>query len=220
MGPLGPLGDNVEAFPSVDEPPVPPQKEQAGRTQHPPASASGQSSLRTMMDSVNLDDDDGSTRPKQPPPVQPPMSANGAAQRQTQPSMSVLEAARPTFNVAVGDPHKVGDLTSSHTEYSVRTKVKSPNGMSVYGVLLTQIHYRLRQKPTATPNSPSPAATEISFGSITSSTIIAPASSFLHLPKNKPWVASMQTLSSHGGKRLSGCSIRLQHIQYYRMTAI
>ncbi|KAF2093582.1 vacuolar protein sorting-associated protein-like protein vps5 [Rhizodiscina lignyota] len=126
MGPLGPLGDNVEAFPAVDEPPAPPQKEQAAvRAQQPSASASGTSSLRTMMDSVHLEDEDDSSRPKQPPPVQPPASANGAAQRQTQPSMSVLEAARPTFSINVGDPHKVGDLTSSHTEYAVRTKTTS-----------------------------------------------------------------------------------------------
>lgn len=77
------------------------------------------------MDSISLEDDDDPSRPKQPPPVQPPASANGAAQRQSQPSMSILEAARPTFNITVGDPHKVGDLTSSHTEYLVKTRVYS-----------------------------------------------------------------------------------------------
>ena len=43
--------------------------------------------------------------------------------RQTQPSMSVEEAAKPTFDISVGDPHKVGDLTSSHIVYQIRTKV-------------------------------------------------------------------------------------------------
>lgn len=40
--------------------------------------------------------------------------------------MSVEQAAKPTFTIYVGDPHKVGDLTSSHTEYSVMTKVSAP----------------------------------------------------------------------------------------------
>lgn len=123
--PLGPLGSNAE--PQVDEPPAPPQKEQAApvRAQQPPPGASSQGSLRSMMDSVNLDDDASiSSGPKQPPPVQPPAPQNGSSvPRQTQPSMSVLEAARPSFNIQVGDPHKVGDLTSSHTEYNVMTKV-------------------------------------------------------------------------------------------------
>lgn len=122
LGPLGPLGDNVDVIPQADEPPAPPQKEQAARAP-PQAAAAAASPLPNMMDSVDLNDDGDAARPKQPPPVQPP--ANGATQRQTQPSMSVLEASRPTFNISVGDPHKVGDLTSSHTEYSVRTRVRS-----------------------------------------------------------------------------------------------
>ena len=85
-----------------------------------------------MMDSVNLDEDedeDDDDRPlgrgpRVPPPVQPPAAA--APQRQTQPSVSVEQAAKPTFSIYVGDPHKVGDLTSSHTEYSVFTKVSEP----------------------------------------------------------------------------------------------
>jgi sorting nexin-1/2 len=39
--------------------------------------------------------------------------------------VSVEQAAKPTFSIYVGDPHKVGDLTSSHTEYSVTTKTTS-----------------------------------------------------------------------------------------------
>ena len=77
------------------------------------------------MDSVSLDDDEQdrpvARGPRPPPPVQPPTAA--APQRQTQPSVSVEQAAKPTFTIVVGDPHKVGDLTSSHTEYSVYTKV-------------------------------------------------------------------------------------------------
>jgi sorting nexin-1/2 len=36
----------------------------------------------------------------------------------------VEQAAKPTFYITVGDPHKVGDLTSSHIVYQVRTKVR------------------------------------------------------------------------------------------------
>ena len=81
-----------------------------------------------MMDSVDLNDDDDDERlqsqgPRVPPPVQAP--AHAAPQRQAQPSVSVEQAAKPTFSIYVGDPHKVGDLTSSHTEYSVTTKTTS-----------------------------------------------------------------------------------------------
>lgn len=44
--------------------------------------------------------------------------------RPNQPSMSVEQAAKPTFDILVGDPHKVGDFTSSHVVYQVRTKVR------------------------------------------------------------------------------------------------
>jgi len=33
------------------------------------------------------------------------------------------QPASPSFEIHVGDPHKVGDLTSAHTVYQVRTKV-------------------------------------------------------------------------------------------------
>ena len=45
------------------------------------------------------------------------------SRRQTQPSVSIEQAARPKFDITVGDPHKVGDITSSHIVYQVRTKV-------------------------------------------------------------------------------------------------
>lgn len=78
------------------------------------------------MDSVDLNDDDDQPHaqgPRVPPPVQAATSA--APPRQTQPSVSVEQAAKPSFSIYVGDPHKVGDLTSSHTEYSVTTKTTS-----------------------------------------------------------------------------------------------
>ncbi|KAI4813375.1 Vps5-domain-containing protein [Aureobasidium sp. EXF-8845] len=48
-----------------------------------------------------------------------------APRRQMQPSVSIEQAAKPSFDISVGDPHKVGDLTSSHTVYQVRTKTTS-----------------------------------------------------------------------------------------------
>jgi sorting nexin-1/2 len=48
----------------------------------------------------------------------------GGVPRQTQPSVSVEQAAKPHFYITVGDPHKVGDITSSHIVYQVRTKVR------------------------------------------------------------------------------------------------
>ncbi|KAL4881592.1 Vps5 C terminal like-domain-containing protein [Aspergillus karnatakaensis] len=123
--PLGPLGDKpAETSPTgIEQAPVPPQKEAfAGRNVRPTSSASQASSAAGLMDSVNLEEDGAGFR--DPPPVQPPSEAEGAA-RQQQPSISVEKAAHPTFDIAVGDPHKVGDLTSSHIVYQVRTKTTS-----------------------------------------------------------------------------------------------
>jgi sorting nexin-1/2 len=119
LGPLGPLG--ATAPPAAEE--VAPQENvapQAGRS----IASSQQSSLHGLLESTHLqdnEDEDGPIRPRQPPPVQRPSGEQ--PQRQMQPSVSVVEAAKPTFNITVGDPHKVGDLTSAHTEYQVYTKV-------------------------------------------------------------------------------------------------
>lgn len=125
--PLGPLGAATPTPAVETAPPAPPQKE-AGASRGARLAPDGSaSSLRGLMDSVNLDDDDSeqprAQGPRVPPPVQAP--ANAAPQRQTQPSVSVEQAAKPSFTINVGDPHKVGDLTSSHTEYSVTTKTTS-----------------------------------------------------------------------------------------------
>ena len=114
---MGPLGETSFA----DEAPLPPQKESlAARNVRPAPSISQSSSTTGIMESVNLDDDQA--HQKGPPPVQPP--APDGTKRQTQPSISVEQAAKPIFQITVGDPHKVGDLTSSHTVYQVRTKVR------------------------------------------------------------------------------------------------
>jgi hypothetical protein len=123
MGPLGPLGDNFAPSEPSEEPLVSPlpQVTQAQSGKHV---GSSNASLRTLMSSVNIDDDEelsSSSKARVPPPVHlpPPESP----QRQTQPSVSIVEAAKPTFRISVGDPHKVGDITSVHTEYQVSTRV-------------------------------------------------------------------------------------------------
>ncbi|KAL6712534.1 Vacuolar protein sorting-associated protein vps5 [Coniothyrium glycines] len=125
--PLGPLGAPTPPTGPEIAPPAPPQKEAVASRNARQAPGASTGSLRGMMDSVNLDDDDEALArpqaPRIPPPVQAP--SNAAPQRQTQPSVSVEQAAKPSFSIYVGDPHKVGDLTSSHTEYSVTTKTTS-----------------------------------------------------------------------------------------------
>lgn len=61
------------------------------------------------MESVNLDEEAEERRAE----------AMGSPERQR-----VEQAPQgPVFDISVGDPHKVGDLTSAHTVYQVRTKV-------------------------------------------------------------------------------------------------
>lgn len=79
-----------------------------------------------MMESVDLADDDqvSGTGFVKPRPIPPP--ATDGPKRLTQPSVSIEQAAKPSFDISVGDPHKVGDLTGSHTVYQVSTKVTRP----------------------------------------------------------------------------------------------
>lgn len=131
LGPLGPLGENSPAFSRSEQPPSPPLKEQQQPQSLPVRSVrqspqQAQSPMsRSMMDSIDLGDESESTtsRARYPPPVQPPPAGVENSRRQTQPSVSIEQAAKPNFEITVGDPHKVGDLTSSHIVYQVRTKV-------------------------------------------------------------------------------------------------
>jgi sorting nexin-1/2 len=121
--PLGPLGEQpLETGPSLDEQaPLPPQKEPLeARNARPTSSTSQAPGGAGLVDTTNLEDDGAGFRG--PPPVQPPADTEGV-KRQSQPSVSIEQAAKPTFQITVGDPHKVGDLTSSHIVYQVRTKV-------------------------------------------------------------------------------------------------
>ncbi|CAL3964928.1 hypothetical protein PZA11_002185 [Diplocarpon coronariae] len=124
LGPLGPLGEN-SPISQTDQPPAPPQKEQIpAHNARQPVIASQSSISRSMLDSVDLSDDvEPAVGPRIPPPVPP--SQTTPAKRDTQPSMSIEQAAKPSFDITVGDPVKVGDLTSSHIVYLVRTKTSS-----------------------------------------------------------------------------------------------
>ncbi|KAI9886705.1 MAG: Transcription initiation factor TFIID subunit 5 [Watsoniomyces obsoletus] len=145
LGPLGPIGDTNNTAnttkndgPDVgasqgDPRPAPPDKEASGnrslreqlQPQHQP-STQQISASRSTLDSTELDNDgDLSIRPKIPPPVLSPPPSSPQPPRQTKPSMPIEQAANPKFEIAVGDPHKVGDLTSSHIVYQVRTKTTS-----------------------------------------------------------------------------------------------
>lgn len=115
--PLGPLGEST----ITEEAPTPPLKETVGARAAQPAYSAAQSSA-----GASVDRSEEQQRTVNPPPVQFP-GTEAAQKRQTQPSISVEQAAKPTFNITVGDPHKVGDLTSSHIVYQIRTKVSALN---------------------------------------------------------------------------------------------
>lgn len=135
FNPLGPLGggdDTEEPITSplglsAELPPQPPTKEPGSRGARSVSTASVPST-RDLMESVNLEDedeDDGlmGRKPRQPPPV--PATPTRETSRAIPPSVPVELAAKPTFDIQVGDPHKVGDLTSAHIVYQVSTKTSS-----------------------------------------------------------------------------------------------
>ncbi|KAK5132989.1 hypothetical protein LTR08_008276 [Meristemomyces frigidus] len=111
MGPLGPLG--VEAAEEPSAAPTPPVKELASRTRAPSrpnnAAASGHSSTFSHDTAGGDDSLNGSPR----------------ASRHQPPSVTVEQAAKPTFAIQVGDPHTVGNAATSHTVYTVTTRTTS-----------------------------------------------------------------------------------------------
>ncbi|KJZ77702.1 hypothetical protein HIM_02879 [Hirsutella minnesotensis 3608] len=121
--PLGPLsGTGDDDAPSRDAaPPAPPQKEQmvlrTTMPQHQPA--------RRPTDPHDVDDAEFESPkgPRAPPPVD--AARPSSVRSNTQPSVTIEQAAKPTTHITVGDPVKIGDLTSSHIVYSVRTKTTS-----------------------------------------------------------------------------------------------
>jgi len=140
--PLGPLGASASsdaaagpaaggAGAAAESPPAPPLKEQLPLRTTLPQSPAASSHRRGPADPHQIDDDDdgeggfdgaAARGPRVPPPV---VAAQPSPVRTTaRPSVSVEQAAKPSFHIVVGDPHKVGGATSSHIEYSVRTKVR------------------------------------------------------------------------------------------------
>lgn len=135
LGPLGGAGGDATLPGEEGAPPMPPQKEPST-----PAAMTSTLPVRTTMsagqqqqarkgapaDPHRIDDDDelllddGRIGGRAPPPVQ---AAQPAGRGMGPPSVSIEQAAKPSFTITVGDPHKVGDLTSSHIVYAVRTKV-------------------------------------------------------------------------------------------------
>lgn len=128
LGPLGPLGEN-SSLSDPEQPPAPPSKEQTLPTSNARSTPSLQPPMnKGMIDSTDLVDDDRSSMISRRRYSQHGHSAPGGTEnsrRPTQPSVSIEQAARPRFDITVGDPHKVGDLTSSHIVYQVRTKVSA-----------------------------------------------------------------------------------------------
>ena len=118
LGPLGPLGDSAASEPA----PEPPLKEQTLPLRRPaqPLATTQAGGDGDLAENSGLQ----GTRPRFPPPVNPPSGIENA-KRQGHPSMSIEQAAKPSFDITVGDPHKVGDLTTSHIVYQVRTKVQT-----------------------------------------------------------------------------------------------
>lgn len=78
-----------------------------------------------VFDDIVGDDgfEQGNRGPRPPPPVE--AARPSGVKSGVQPSVSIEAAAKPTFNITVGDPVKIGDLTSSHIVYSVRTHTTS-----------------------------------------------------------------------------------------------
>lgn len=113
--PLGPLSGARDVAP-----PVPPQKEQmVMRTTMAP-----QPPVRRPADPHDVDDAqfESPKGPRAPPPVD--AARPSSVRSSTQPSVSIEQAAKPSFQITVGDPVKIGDLTSSHIVYSVRKNVR------------------------------------------------------------------------------------------------
>ena len=124
--PLGPLG--IAQSPSgLESPPSPPLKEQslpirnAQQTQSSPPSKRNTTQSRHGAEDEDAVSQSGQRLRSQ---ASPQPGAIEGPRRPTQPSVSIEQAARPTFNITVGDPHKVGDPISSHIVYQVRTKVR------------------------------------------------------------------------------------------------
>lgn len=138
--PLGPLGSAASASIEAggdgtgpggpESPPVPPSKELSLPVRATMPTTPG-GSVRGPPDPHYIDDDDTDVNYGRSPRAPPPVAAAqpSPVRASSRPSVSVEQAAKPTFSITVGDPHKVGGATGSHIEYSVKTKVISSRGL-------------------------------------------------------------------------------------------
>ncbi|KAI9809666.1 MAG: hypothetical protein M1825_000098 [Sarcosagium campestre] len=127
VGPLGPLGDSFQgATTRSDSRPEPPSKERLPvRSSRPTPTSERFPDPHDPTNSDDDDDDETTTKTRVAPQISPPPATQTRPSRQSQPSVSIEQAANPKFDITVGDPHKVGDLTSSHIVYQVRTQTTS-----------------------------------------------------------------------------------------------
>lgn len=171
LGPLGPLGVESQSSEAQEEdPPALPRKER--QIQRNEASVSSPPPSRGRRQPASPNDEPDEPYPRARVAAQPvqPASPDGP-QRQPHPSMSIEQASKPSFNISVGDPHKVGDLTGSHTVYQVRTRVCAFLSHGLAGRHQTDVILNRRhQKPTASQNSKSRVDTRTSCGYTISST--------------------------------------------------
>ena len=124
--PLGPLGSTAEPSQDPIRGPVSPpgipskQAEQPQPSPQKTAISPPPSRGRPRIPAAFRDDEEeDAPRARQPLP-----HGHGVIPRVGKQSMSVEQASKPSFIISVGDPHKVGDLTGSHTVYQVRTRVR------------------------------------------------------------------------------------------------
>ncbi|KAL9058460.1 MAG: hypothetical protein Q9162_001756 [Coniocarpon cinnabarinum] len=128
--PLGPLGGGGAPAPATQHAPAPaPAPQPPSQRPERPQDAPQESPIspppsrgRARIPATFQNEDDGTTpRMGQAPQQQ----SHGVIPRVGKQSMSVEQASKPNFIISVGDPHKVGDLTGSHTVYQVRTRTTS-----------------------------------------------------------------------------------------------
>ncbi|CAK7271769.1 Vacuolar protein sorting-associated protein vps5 [Sporothrix epigloea] len=110
----------------LESPPAPPSKEVTLPVRTTMPAASGRS-VRGPPDPHRIDEDDADSSYGSGPRAAPPVAAAQPSPVRTssRPSVSIEQAAKPTFSITVGDPHKIGGATGSHIEYSVKTKTTS-----------------------------------------------------------------------------------------------
>ncbi len=120
MGPLGPLG--LEAAAEEPAAPAPPVKGLPTRTRQSTTSSRPGTATSARSGGTFPEHDASSLNgARVGPPVQPPSHFD----RATPSSQPVEQAAKPHFNISVGDPHTVGNAASSHTVYTVITTTTS-----------------------------------------------------------------------------------------------